>query len=92
MATAEAAEAAVEAAVAVVTEAASAAVVVSTAEVSGVAVLVAISVQWEADTRSPAADLLCRVAATGMAAIGVASAGVAATGTAIGIITIIIIM
>jgi hypothetical protein len=67
---------AAEAAVAVVTEAAVAVVVVSTAEVSG-AVLVAISVQWEADTRSPAADLLCRVAATG---------------TAIGIIIIIIIM
>jgi hypothetical protein len=43
------------------------AVAVSTAVVFVVAVLVAISVQWEADTRSPAAELARGVAATGVA-------------------------
>jgi hypothetical protein len=58
------------------------AVVVSTEEVSAgeasrgepfvVAVLVAVSVQWEVDTCSVAADLVCGVAATGPVAIGAA--------------------
>jgi hypothetical protein len=43
------------------------AVAVSTAVAFVVAVLVAISVQWEADTRSPAAELVRGVAATGVA-------------------------
>jgi hypothetical protein len=37
-----------------------------------VAVLVAVSVQWEVDTCSVAADLVCGVAATGPVAIGAA--------------------
>ena len=41
--------------------------VVSMGEVSAVAVLVAISVQCQADTRSPAAELVRGVAATGVA-------------------------
>ncbi len=43
------------------------AVAVSTAVAFVVAVLVGISVQWEADTRSPAAELVRGVAATGVA-------------------------
>jgi hypothetical protein len=43
------------------------AVAVSTAVAFVAAVLVAISVQCEADTRSPAAELVCGVAATGVA-------------------------
>jgi hypothetical protein len=47
------------------------AVAVSTAVAFVVAVLVAISVQCEADTRSPAAELVCGVAATGVAIGGI---------------------
>jgi hypothetical protein len=54
------------------------AVVVSTEEVSageasrGEPFVVAVSVQWEVDTCSVAADLVCGVAATGPVAIGAA--------------------
>jgi heterodisulfide reductase subunit A-like polyferredoxin len=68
--TLEAAEAEASMVVVVVSMEEVSAVAVSTAVAFVVAVLVAILVQWEADTRSPAAELVRGVAATGVA-IGV---------------------